>query len=72
MFIILLLIYLYLQNALALQGSVEQIFYRLITAGFITNVYLLKKINYTSVIQRLLTFVVINFAIYISLFSAFQ
>jgi hypothetical protein len=71
-FIILLIIYLYSQNALALQGSVDQIFYRLITAGFIINVYLLKKINYTSLIQRLLTFIVINFAIYISLFSAFQ
>lgn len=71
-FIILLLIYLYLQNALVLQWSIEQVFYRLITAGFIINVYLLKKIDYTSIVQRLLTFVVINFAIYISLFSAFQ
>ncbi|HKL44324.1 MAG TPA: hypothetical protein VJ892_03530 [Candidatus Absconditabacterales bacterium] len=70
--IIILLIYLYFKNALSLQGSIYQIFYRLITFGFITNVFLLKKINYTSTIQRLLTFVVINFAIYISLFSAFQ
>ncbi len=72
MFVILLLIYLYSQNALALQWNIEQIFYRLITAWFIVNVFLLKKIDYTSVVQRLLTFVVINFAIYISLFSAFQ
>ncbi len=70
--IIIILIYLYFQNALSLQWNVEQIFYWLITFGFITNVFLLKKINYTSTIQRLLTFVVINFAIYISLFSAFQ
>lgn len=70
--IILMLIYLYFQNALSLQWSIEQVFYRLITAWFITNVFLLKKIDYTSVVQRLLTFVVINFAIYISLFSAFQ
>ncbi len=72
MIIIILLIYLYFQNALTLQWGIDQIFYRLITAGFIINVLLLKKINYTSVVQRLLTFVVINFAIYISLFSAFQ
>lgn len=70
--IISLLIYLYFQNALSLQGSIEQIFYRLVTAWFIINVFLLKKIKYTSVVQRFLTFVVINFAIYISLFSAFQ
>jgi len=70
--VILMLIYLYFQNALALQWSIEQIFYWLITAGFVTNVFLLKKIDYTSIAQRLLTFVVINFAIYISLFSAFQ
>ena len=72
MFIILLLIYLYSQNALALQWNIEQVFYRLITAWFVVNVFLLKKIDYTSIVQRLLTFVVINFAIYISLFSAFQ
>ncbi len=69
--VILILIYLYFQNALSLAWSTEQIFYRLITVWFIVNVYLLKRINYTSTIQRLLTFLVINFAIYISLFSAF-
>lgn len=69
--VILILIYLYFQNALHLAWNMEQIFYRLVTVGFIINVYLLKKINYTSIVQRLLTFLVINFAIYISLFSAF-
>jgi len=70
--IILILIYLYFQNALTLQWSIEQIFYRLVMIGFIVNVFLLKRINYTSIFQRLLTFLVINFAIYISLFSAFK
>jgi len=69
--IILVLIYLYFQNALNLTWSIEQVFYRLVTIWFIINVYLLKRLNYTSTIQRLLTFLVINFAIYISLFSAF-
>lgn len=70
--IILVLIYLYFQNALTLQWNVEQIFYRIIMIWFIINVYLLKRINYTSTLQRLLTFLVINFAIYISLFFAFS
>lgn len=71
-FIILLLIYLYFQNAISLQGSFQQIFYWLITLWFVSNVYLLKKIWYTSTIQRFVTFAVINFAIYISLFAALQ
>ena len=71
-FVILLLIYLYFKNTLSLNWSVEQIFYWVIMFGFIVNVYSLKKIDYTSIIQRLITFLVINFAIYISLFSAFK
>ena len=71
-FVILLLIYLYFKNTLSLNWSVEQIFYWVIMFGFIVNVYSLKKIDYTSIVQRLITFLVINFAIYISLFSAFK
>ena len=71
-FIILLLIYLYFKNTLSLRWSVEQLFYWVIMLWFIVNVYSLKKINYTSIVQRLITFLVINFAIYISLFSAFK
>ena len=71
-FIILLLIYLYFKNTLSLKWSVEQVFYRVIMLWFIVNVYTLKKIDYTSIVQRLITFLVINFAIYISLFSALK
>lgn len=70
--IILLLIYLYFRNTLSIKWSVEQIFYWVIMLWFIVNVYSLKKIEYTSTFQRLITFLVINFAIYISLFSAFK
>lgn len=70
--IIFILIYLYFQNALTLQWNIEQVFYRLVMVWFIVNVFLLKRINYTSIFQRLLTFMVINFAIYISLFSALK
>lgn len=70
--IIIILIYLYFQNALTLQWNIEQISYWLVMIGFIVNVFLLKRINYTSIFQRLLTFMVINFAIYISLFSALK
>ena len=69
--VVLILIYLYFKNALSLQWTWEQLYYRLILAWFLFNVYLLKKINYTSTLQRLLTFLVINFAIYVSLFAAF-
>lgn len=71
-FVILLLIYLYFKNTLSLNWSVEQVFYWVIMLGFIVNVYSLKKIDYTSIFQRLITFLVINFAIYISLFSALK
>ena len=70
--IIIVLIYLYFKNALSLKWSIEQLFYWIIMILFIVNVYLLKKIDYTSIIQRLFTYLVINFAIYISLFSAFE
>ena len=70
--IILLLIYLYFKNTLSLKWSVEQVFYWVIMLWFIVNVYTLKKIDYTSIAQRLITFLVINFAIYISLFSALK
>ncbi len=71
-FIILILIYLYFKNTLTLQWNIEQIFYWLVMIWFVVNVFLLKRIHYTSVLQRLLTFLVINFAIYISLFSGFN
>lgn len=70
--VIIILIYLYFKNALSLKWSMEQLFYRIIMIWFIVNVYLLKKIDYTSIVQRLFTYLVINFAIYISLFSAFS
>lgn len=70
--IILLVIYLYFKRTISLQWSVEQIFYRIIMIWFIANVYALKKIDYTSILQRLVTFLVVNFAIYISLFSIFK
>ncbi len=70
--IILILIYLYFKNALSIQWNIEQLFYWLVMVWFVINVYFLKRINYTSILQRLLTFLVINFAIYISLFSAFD
>jgi hypothetical protein len=70
--IIVVLIYLYFKNALSLKWSIEQIFYWIIMVLFIMNVILLKKIDYTSTIQRLFTYLVVNFAIYISLFAAFE
>lgn len=70
--VIIILIYLYFRNALSLKWSMEQLFYWIIMILFIVNVFLLKKIDYTSIVQRLFTYLVINFAIYISLFAAFS
>ena len=51
---------------------VNHLLYRAVIATFVTNVICLKKIWYNSVIQNLVVFLVINFAIYVSLFTVFQ
>lgn len=52
-------------------STIEQFLYWLVIAFFIGNVLILKKIWYNSMIQNLFVFLVINFAIYLSLFSYF-
>lgn len=52
--------------------TLNQFLYWIIIAFFIGNVLILKKINYNSIIQNLAVFLVINFAIYLSLFSYFD
>lgn len=66
--IIVALIYYYISN-IAWFADINHLFYRLIIIIFVTNVLLLKRIGYNSIIQNLVVFLVINFAIYISLFS---
>jgi len=53
-------------------ATVNHLLYRAVIGTFISNVFLLKKVWYNSVIQNLFVFLVINFAIYISLFSYFN
>lgn len=57
---------------LASSEYINQIFYRSIFILIIANILLLKKIKYNSLIQNLIFFIIINFAIYISLFSIFK
>ena len=52
--------------------AVNHLLYRAVIATFIANVFLLKKVGYNSVVQNLVVFLVINFAIYVSLFSYFS
>ncbi|MCX6823268.1 MAG: hypothetical protein NTX91_04750 [candidate division SR1 bacterium] len=66
--LIVALIYYYVAN-IASFANINHIFYWLIMIIFVTNVLLLKRIGYNSIIQNLIVFLVINFAIYISLFS---
>lgn len=51
---------------------INQIFYRSIFILIITNILMLKKISYNSLIQNFIFFIIINFSIYISLFSIFK
>ncbi|MFA7298524.1 MAG: hypothetical protein WC010_02655 [Candidatus Absconditabacterales bacterium] len=53
-------------------AAVNHLLYRAVIATFVVNVYLLKKVGYNSVVQNLVVFLVINFAIYVSLFSYFN
>jgi len=70
--IILILIVNYILNMWMIQDVYSQILYWFVIACYIVNVYVLKKIWYTNFVQRLLIFLVINFAIYISLFSIYN
>ncbi|MCX6823554.1 MAG: hypothetical protein NT085_00295 [candidate division SR1 bacterium] len=51
---------------------VNHLLYRAVIATFVVNVYFLKKVGYNSILQNLVVFLVINFAIYVSLFSYFN
>lgn len=53
-------------------ADIGHLFYRVTIVAFVGNVLLLKKIGYNSLIQNLVVFLVINFAIYVSLFSYFK
>lgn len=64
-----MLIWLYIKDINT--HEVSQLIYWLIILVYISNVVILKKINYTSLLQRSVLFLVINFAIYITLFNAF-
>jgi len=53
-------------------AAVNHLLYRAVIATFIANVLLLKKVWYNSIVQNLVVFLVVNFAIYVSLFSYFN
>lgn len=53
-------------------GWWNHLFYWVIISFFIGNVMLLKRLQYTSFLQNLFLFLVIHFAVYVSLFSYFE
>lgn len=67
--LIMIMIIIYINNIWKVVPVMHERLYRVIIASFVGNVVLLKRINYSSIIQRLIVFAVINFAIYVSLFS---
>jgi hypothetical protein len=52
--------------------DINHLRYRITIISFVANVLLLKKVGYNSIIQNLFVFLVVNFAIYVSLFSYFK
>lgn len=69
--LIVILIITYITNISSFLG-VSHLFYRVVIVAFVANVLLLKRVGYNSIIQNLVVFLVINFAIYVSLFSYFN
>lgn len=67
--ILLIAIISYLQSIGNAQWWLHQWLYWSIIVLFLLNNYFLKKVGFTSILQRLAIFLVINFAIYVSLFS---
>lgn len=53
-------------------AAINHMLYRVVIGTYIANVILLKKVGYNSSIQNLVVFLVINFALYASLFSYFN
>lgn len=53
-------------------GWFNHLFYWIVISIFVGNVLLLKRIDYTSFFQNLFLFLVIHFAVYVSLFSYFE
>lgn len=51
---------------------ISHLFYWIVISFFIGNVLLLKRMDYTSFLQNLFLFLVIHFAVYVSLFSYFE
>jgi len=74
MFNVLLIIILIVYYATHIGSFVDvgHLFYRVTIVAFVWNVLLLKKVWYNSIIQNLVVFLVVNFAIYVSLFSYFK
>ena len=70
-FLVFALMHQYLGNVGAFTG-INHLLYWIIIVLFINNVLLLKRLNYNSIIQNLVIFLVINFALYVSLFSYFN
>jgi len=70
--ILILILIVYYITHMGSFAAVNHLLYRAVIATFIANVFLLKKVGYNSVVQNLVVFLVINFAIYVSLFSYFS
>lgn len=71
-FLLIIFILRYINSVSIAEIYTNQIVYRITICLVISNILLLKKIKYNSIIQNLILFIVINFSIYFSLFSIFK
>ncbi len=70
--ILIAILIIYYMTHLATFATVNHLLYRVVIGTFVANVMFLKKVWYNSILQNLVVFLVINFAIYVSLFSYFN
>lgn len=64
-------IILYLSNIANTTSQRHQVVYRAIVGLFVTTALMLKRIGFTSIMQKVTLFAVINYAIYLTLYTIF-
>lgn len=70
--LVVITIILYLSNIANTVSQRHQIVYRAIIGLFVTTALILKRIGFTSVMQKVTLFAVINYAIYLTLYTLFD
>jgi len=70
--LVVITIILYLSNIADTVSQRHQVVYRAIIGLFVTTALMLKRIGFTSIMQKVTLFAVINYAIYLTLYTIFN